>query len=179
MRATEWIALAGIGVALLSNLITLIVTWMTLRHNARQEERRLAEDRRNRHIDRTRETYASFAKNGWNLTIARYITLKEGGGKEPSDAAEVESSVKDRLDTDYAMLQLLAPSPIRASADEYYEAVIAFGSKHIYGRVPHADIDKDRQAVEDLHGCFVSVVRRSFKVATDEPRTEGEATQTD
>ncbi len=182
MDLRDWIAVAAIVVALLSSVITALVsvsvTRMNLRHNAQQEERRLAEDKRNRDIDRLRDTYASFASSGWRLTTLRHMMLKEGGGKQPPGIDELESRLKDDLDTALAMLQLIATPSVATAAYEYYETVITFLNNHIFGSPPPANIDEDKVSVDAAHGTFVYAVRQSLRLV-EEPEAQGEEIPSD
>ncbi len=167
MRATDWIALAGIGVALLSNLITLIVTRMTLRHNARQEDSRRRIEEHRWHVDHLRDTYASFAKSGWDWMTERCVFLQDDEAQASAEHAERERVLQERFEVAHGVIALMAPQAVWEAADEYHSAIMEI-IRWIPGHGVPPELDQQVETAHHLYGNFMAVAREALGVPYDQ-----------
>lgn len=151
----------ALGGALIGGFTTFVGAWYAWRNERRSEDRRWAREDRDRHIDRLVETYATFAKSGWDWTIERWVLLHADEPNPPPNPAE--STLKDKFETAYGLIRLLAPEAVVKAADEYDQA-IGEVMRWIPGHGIPPELDEQTDAVRDRYADFIAVSRQELNL---------------
>ncbi len=171
MDLRDWLAVAAIAVALLSSVITAVVsvkvTRMNLRHNAQEEARRLESEERRWHVDQLRDAYATFAKSGWEWMIERWAFLQDDQPQAPPEVSEREAELSDRFETAYGAITLLAPHTVWKTADEYRSAITEV-MRWIPGHGVPTELDQQVEAVRNLRSGFITAAREALSLPYDQ-----------